>query len=161
MLLRRVSIMSVFLLGLGGVVALANPHPWTPQIAQSFEGKKLHHRHKQKLSQQLDFTQEQQQQLRAIHQQYKGEIRQQLREVRQAKQELSKLMAGTAPVREVRLKYGEVEDLQQQLGELRFESTLAMREVMTTEQRSRFSQLMQQRQESFGRRQAHRRGKEH
>ncbi len=158
MLLRRVSIMSVFLLSLGGLVALANPNPWTPQIAQSFEGQKSQHRQKQKLSQELDLTPEQKRQLRTIHQQYKGEIDQNLRQLRQTKRELGRLMAGTAPVKEIRLKYGEVEGLQQQLGELRFESTLAMREVMTTKQRSRFSQLMQQRQENVGRRQAHKRG---
>lgn len=161
MLLRRVSIVSVFLLTLGGVVALANPNPWTPEIAQSFEGKQPQHRQKQKLIEELDLTPEQEQQLQAIHRQYKGEIEQQLRELQQAKQELGKLMAGTAPVREVRLKYGEVEGLQQQLGELRFESTLAMREVMTTEQRSRFNQLMQQRQEDLAERWADRRGEGH
>ena len=162
MLVRRVSIISVFLLTLGGVVALANPNPWTtPQMAQSFDGKQPQPHQRRKLSQELNLTPEQKQQLQAIHQQYKGQIKQQLRELRQAKQELGRLMAGTATVREVRLKYGEVEDLQQQLGVLRFESTLAMREVMTTEQRSRFSQLMQQRQDNVRGRQAHRKGSEH
>ena len=162
MLLRRVSIISVFLLTLGGVVALANPNPWTnSQMAQSFEGKQPTRRQKPKLTQELNLTPEQKQQLKAIHQEYKGEIKRQIRELRQAKQELGNLMAGTAPVREVRLKYGEVANMQQQLGELRFESTLAMREVMTIEQRSRFNRLMQKRQENFGERQAHIRGHEH
>ena len=48
----------------------------------------------------------------------------------------------------MRDKHRQIMGLRQQLEEIQFESTLAMREVLTPEQRTQFSQMMQQRREA-------------
>jgi Spy/CpxP family protein refolding chaperone len=57
-------------------------------------------------------------------------------------------MAGTANASEMREKYRQIIGLRQQLEEVQFESTLAMREVLTPEQRSQLAQMMQQRRQT-------------
>lgn len=149
MLLRRVWIWSVILLCGGGVAAFVKPNLLTPLLAQNsseqqcqeFKGQKL-------MLQKLNLTREQKQQLRAIQQQYKGEMKQQRQELLQAQQELTGLMAGTASQSQIREKYRQVEALRQEVGELQLESMLATREVMTPAQRRQFAQLMQQRKQN-------------
>jgi Spy/CpxP family protein refolding chaperone len=48
----------------------------------------------------------------------------------------------------MREKHRQIIGLRQQLEEVQFESTLAMREVLTPEQRSQLAQLMQQRRQT-------------
>jgi Spy/CpxP family protein refolding chaperone len=67
-------------------------------------------------------------------------------------------MNSTASASQIRSKNQQVEELQQQLQKLRFESMLEMREVMTPEQRAKFVQLMQQRRQQKGERAGKNRG---
>lgn len=149
MLLRRVSVWSIILLSLGSVVALATPNPLTPQIARNVLGQKRQNQGGDSYMQELNLTQEQKQQLKAIQQQYRGQMKQQRQELLQAQQELVDLMAGTASQSEIRDQYRQVGALRQQIGELQLESMLEMREVLAPVQRRRFAQLMQQRKENF------------
>jgi Spy/CpxP family protein refolding chaperone len=48
----------------------------------------------------------------------------------------------------MREKHRQIIGLRQQLKEVQFESTLAMREVLTPEQRSQLAQMMQQRRQT-------------
>lgn len=149
MLLRRVCLWSALLLSLGGIVALVNPHLFPPQVAKGIMGQPRHNRGDRGLMQQLNLTQDQKKELQAIQQQYRGPLHEQRQKLLQAQQELSDLMGGTASQSQIREKYRQVEALRQQVGELNLNSMLAMREVMTLEQRSRFAQLMQKRKENF------------
>ena len=63
--------------------------------------------------------------------------------LRQAHQELQTMLAGNASQDQIRAKHRQLQTLMQQLDDLRFESMLAMREVLTPEQRRIMAQRMQ------------------
>jgi Spy/CpxP family protein refolding chaperone len=149
MSLSRTSIFAILLLSVGGAVALANPNPLSPPtIAQNSGAQKPRGHGQAKLMDQLNLTQEQKQKLKGIHAQYKDKISQRKQEVRQATKELRDLMAGNASVDDIRAKHKQLQDLRQDLEQVNFESMLATREVLTSEQRSRFAQLMEQRHQN-------------
>lgn len=159
MSLHRISVVSGLLVAVGGAVALADPNPLFPQtVAQNLESPGRAERPHSRLMQELNLTSEQMQKMQEIRSQYQGEISQDQQALRQATLELRDLLAGTASVEEIRAKHREVQALQQQLGESRFESTLAMREVLTPSQRREFAEMMQQRQEDFRNQMRNRRG---
>jgi Spy/CpxP family protein refolding chaperone len=94
---------------------------------------------------QLNLSADQKQKMQAISDRYKDQISQRMQAVRQARQELATMMTGTATASEMREKHRQIIGLRQQLEDVQFESTLAMREVLTPEQRSQLAQMMQQR----------------
>ena len=156
MSLRRVSVLAVLMLSLGSTVAFADPNSLLPQaIAQNTEEQRRPNR-KAQLIQELNLTPEQTQQIQAIQNQYQDQISQRRQAVRQARQELLALLAGTASESQVRQKYRQVETLKQQVSDLRFDSTLAMREVLTPEQRRQFAERMQNRRENYKNREMNR-----
>ncbi|NET05074.1 MAG: Spy/CpxP family protein refolding chaperone [Merismopedia sp. SIO2A8] len=150
MLLSRISVVSVLLLSLGSVVALGDPSPLLSQsLVQNPESLQPRLRGQPKLMEELNFTEEQKQELQAIHYRHKDEISAQQQELIQARQDLRQLLSSPSSTDEsLRAKHQKIQQLQQQLGDLRFESMLAMRAIMTIEQRSRFSELMQERRQS-------------
>lgn len=62
--------------------------------------------------------------------------------MRQAQQELINLLAGNASREQIRSKYNQIRGLRQQLTDAEFENTLAIRDVLTPEQRQKFIELM-------------------
>ena len=158
MSLHRISLLAVLILSVGSAVALADPNPQSAQIAQNSPGARPQRRNKDGLLQQLNLTQQQMQQMQAIRQKYRSQIAPRHQALRQARQELVTLMNSTASASLIRSKNQQVEELQQQLQKLRFESMLEMREVMTPEQRTKFVQLMQQRRQQKGERAGKNRG---
>lgn len=146
MLWRRISIFSILLLCLGGAFVVAFPNPLFPQTtAQNTEEPRRAEQGHSKLMDQLNLSQDQQQKLQAIQSQYKEQISQRKQALRQATQELRNLMAGNASTDQIRTKHREVQGLRQQLDDVSFESTLAMRDVLTPDQRSQWAKLMEQR----------------
>ena len=148
MWLHRISTTSVLLLALGGAVALADP-PLSPSLAQNPETPERRSRSQPGLMEELDLSQEQKQEMETIHFRSKDQIAQLQEELHQAQQELKELMTSSASTEEIRAKHREAQKLQLRLGELRFESLLAMREVMSPQQRLRFAELMQARRQRF------------
>ena len=96
----------------------------------------------------LNLSADQKQKMQAVRDRYKDQISQRRQAVRQARQQLETMMAGTANASEMREKYRQIIGLRQQLEEVQLESTLAMREVLTPEQRSQLAQMMQQRRQT-------------
>lgn len=144
MSLSRVSVLMGLMLSLGSAVALA-PNSLLPQaIAQNTTEQRRPNRDQAKF-QELNLTPEQTQQMQEIQNQYQDQIAQRRQAVRQARQELLELMAGTASASQVREKYRQVETLEQQVAQMRFDNMLAMREVLTPEQRRQFAERMQRR----------------
>lgn len=157
MSLRRVSVLAVLMLSLGSAVAFSNQNSLLPQaIAQNTEEQRRPNRDKEQLIQNLNLTPEQTQQIQTIQNQYQNQISQRKQVVRQARQELLELMAGTASESQVRQKYRQVETLKQQVSEVRFDSILAMREVLTPEQRRQFAEQMQNRRGNYKNREMNR-----
>jgi len=154
MSLGRVSAIALLMLSLGSAVALADTNPPSPQVfAQKPDGSMRPQRvgdsrgvsHRSRLMQELNLTQEQMQRLDALHQQSKKQMEQPRQALRQAKQDLANLMASNADENAIRAKHNQLQQLQQQMANVRFQNMLEMRKVLTPEQRQRFAQLMQQR----------------
>ncbi|MBE9202559.1 Spy/CpxP family protein refolding chaperone [Synechocystis salina LEGE 06099] len=95
--------------------------------------------------QSLNLTDSQKQQLEAIRQKYQGQMQSLSEQLRTSQNELRTLMAGNGSDSQIRAKHSQVANLRQQLGELRFNSMLESRQVLTPEQRQKFSELMQER----------------
>ncbi len=96
------------------------------------------------LLKQLNLTPAQMQQLQTIREKNKDAMRSNMQQMRQTQQELRTLMVGNANAEQLRTKFNEVQTLKQQTEKMRFESMLAMREILTPEQRTKIDQLMQQ-----------------
>ncbi|MFZ4665978.1 MAG: Spy/CpxP family protein refolding chaperone [Prochlorotrichaceae cyanobacterium] len=93
----------------------------------------------------LNLSTEQMQRIKAIHEQYKPQFQANRESMRSAHDEFRQLMAGNAPVNQLRQKHQQLQTMQQQSGDLRFESMLAIREVLTPEQRQQAATLMEER----------------
>ena len=147
-------------LTVSGTVALAEPFsqsnspptPNSPSLAQGPRSLRKQQLQKEQFTEQLNLSESQTQQLEAIRQKYWGQMEQLRKKIQPQKQELQNLMAGTADASAIRNQHAQLLSLRQQLGNLRFESMLEMREVLTPEQRRQFAQMMQQhRQQSRNR----------
>ena len=99
---------------------------------------------KQSLSlfQQLNLTQQQQRQISQVHHQYKQQIRQKKHSINKLQQQLSNMMVGTEPVELLRAKNERLNVLRQEIGALRFESMLAIRKILTPQQRQKYKELV-------------------
>lgn len=100
---------------------------------------------KGRLIEELNLSFAQQQQLEAIRQQRQLEMQSLKQRVRDLRQEMEQLMASNASQDQLRSKFQQVQALKNQIAEARFEQMLAMREVLTPEQRAKFNELMLQR----------------
>lgn len=147
MFLRRFSLLAVLMLSLGSSAVLAKPNMLFAQAQPNVPSNNRGDRNR--LMESLNLSQDQVQRLEAIRQQYKDRISQQKQALSQAQQELRTLMVGTGSASDIRTKYNQVKGLRQQLADLRFESMLAMRDVLNVEQRQKFVELMQNRRGKF------------
>ncbi|MEL4894032.1 Spy/CpxP family protein refolding chaperone [Crocosphaera sp. Alani8] len=149
-------IVTVLTLGVGGTMALANSDSEpsssillseTKILAEEGESKPGRRGRDAQFQQVLNLSDAQMQQLGAVRQKYRPQM-QRLREQMQVKaQELNQMMQGNVSENELRRKHNEIVSVRQQMGNLRFESMLEMRNVLTTEQRQKLAQLLQQRRQ--------------
>lgn len=146
MLLNQASAIAALTLAIGGSVAFSNPNPWLSQtIAQDVNPSDRPGRPQLRWIQELNLTPEQTQRMRQVQNQFKDRMMQNQSAFRQANQELQTMLAGNASENEIRAKHRQVESIRQQLEQVRFESMLAMREILTPEQRRLMAQRMQNR----------------
>ena len=150
MSMRRISAIAVLMLTLGTTAAAtAVPSPTQPErIAQNQRPNRPGGK-EGGLFEKLNLSADQKQKMQAVRDRYKDQVSQRMQAVRQARQELEAMMSSTtANASQIRDKHRQIMGLRQQLEEVQFESTLAMRDVLTPEQRSQLSQQMQQRRET-------------
>ena len=150
---RYISIIAGVILTLGGAVALAEStprlsHSLLTQAVSTEASPTANPSRRGRWLQDLNLSSEQKQRLKTVRSQYRDQISTNDQELRQMRQELKSLLAESASADQVRAKYRQVEASRQKVSELRFESLLAMREVLTLEQRQKFAQHMQQRQDA-------------
>jgi periplasmic protein CpxP/Spy len=98
------------------------------------------------LFQSLNLTPDQRKKLKSVQQEYQGQIREQQRNVHEARQTMQQMLGNNTPSARVLAKFQDVQQMQQSLGELRFKSLLAMREVLTPAQRQELATQMMNRQ---------------
>ncbi|MBW4552853.1 MAG: Spy/CpxP family protein refolding chaperone [Aphanocapsa sp. GSE-SYN-MK-11-07L] len=150
--LRSFSMVSLLALTLSGVAAFVAPPALLSQTTDSPSGtgqpdlpaSSGQTGKRGQWLQDLNLTPEQLKQLQAVRQQYSGQLTQKAQNLRQARQEMVQMMSGTATDQQLRAKFDQIEALHQEVTKLRFESMLAMRSLLTPEQRSQFAQKMQQ-----------------
>ena len=103
----------------------------------------------QRMQQELGLNDNQTSQIKAIHEQAKQDTQGLREQMRQAKEEMNQLMASDASDGELRQQYRKIQEIRQQLSEKRFETKLAVRKVLTPEQRTKMAQLKQQRRQNW------------
>lgn len=149
MSIRRISAIAVLILTLGSTAAaIAVPNPVEPQTIAQNQPRNRPGGKQGGMFEKLNLTADQKQKMQAVRDRYKDQISQRMQAVRQGRQELQTMMAGTATASQIRDKNRQIMGLRQQLEEVQLESMLAMRELLTAEQRSQLAQLMQQRREN-------------
>ena len=99
----------------------------------------------QRLMESLNLNDQQKQDLNAIRQKYQSQMNTIVSQLQIRQDELRTLMSGNASDDAIRAKHNQVAELRQQLGDLRFESMLESRKVLTPDQRKQFAQLMDER----------------
>ncbi|EAZ91002.1 Spy/CpxP family protein refolding chaperone [Crocosphaera chwakensis] len=153
-------IVSVLTLGIGGTMALANSPQEPPSsvllsetkiLAQQNGNQPSRRDRGEQFQQKLNLSDEQMQQLRNIREKYRPQMEQLKTQMRTQGQELSQMMQGNTSESDLKRKHQEIIDLRQEMGNIRFESMLEMRQVLTTEQRQQFAQFLQQRRQTGGR----------
>ena len=150
MSIRRISAIAVLILTLGSTTAaIAVPSPIaSPQTAPQNKAPNRLSGKESGVFDQLNLSADQKQKIQAVRDKYKGQITQRMEAVRQARQELKTMMAGTASANQIRDKNTQITGLKKQLDDVQLESTLAIREILTPAQRTKLSELMKQRQEA-------------
>lgn len=147
MLLRRILVLATLLLSFGSSIALTEPSSLTVQtVAENNESVKP-----------PNLTPEQARQVGEARDRYRDQIAQQMQQLHQAQQELDELMSGSASEMEVREKYSKVAALRQKIEDLRFESMIAVRSLLTPEERHQLADYLQQQRENSRNRTSNRR----
>jgi periplasmic protein CpxP/Spy len=103
-----------------------------------------------KLAKELNLTPVQIERLQKLRTASKSKTKERRQALRVAKHELAQLIQGNATTDEIRQKRKQVQALQKDLADDRFEGTLAIREILTPEQRMKLHQLMEQRRHNRG-----------
>ena len=93
----------------------------------------------------LELSDEQLLEIISLRRNARANWREQHEPLRQAQQQLEEMLAGTAPVEEVRSQFKRVQELRQQIATEQFENLIAIREVLEPEQRSLLRERMGQR----------------
>lgn len=161
--IRRISLFTVLLLSLSATSAFAaantrfsTPDP-SPVVAQSFEdepgfGQRRRGRRRGELMETLNLSDAQKNELQQIRNQYQPRFMEKREALSNARQVLQDMMVDDdASPSALRRQHDQILDLRQEMGNLRFESMLEMREVLTPEQREDFAELMDERRENRGR----------
>ena len=92
----------------------------------------------------LDLSADQSESIQAIREESRETMAPLREQLQQAREQLRSQMASDTSANQLRQQHGQVQALQQALGEQRFESMLAIREVLTPEQRTRMAELVEQ-----------------
>ncbi len=121
----------------------ANPNPTNAQLMARDGDTKDKPGRGEGWLQKLNLTPEQTQKIKTIRQQTRTQIQQQQTALRQAQQELQQMISGDASTGQLRDKFQQLQGLRQQLSSIQFNSMLAIRDVLTPEQRRQFAEQMQ------------------
>jgi len=148
MLLRPASLLAAALVLLGSTTTLAEPlivqSPLLAQARNRPGGAPA-----ESWLRDLNLSPQQLEQMKKIRQQYQGQLQTQRQSLNQAQQELREFMAGNAPAEQIRQKHTQVRELRREMSDTQFETMLAIREILTPEQRRMLDQRMQNMKEGI------------
>lgn len=149
MFMQKFSALSVLLLILSSGTAFASSSHLesesfssnSVQLAQNRPGRG---QRGQGIVEALNLTKDQQEQIQNIRQSYRSQIQPKQQTIQTVRQELNDLFAGSASAEQLRNKQQELGQLRQEVNRLNFESMLEVREILTSEQRQKFHDFMEQ-----------------
>lgn len=155
---RRISLLTVLFLSLSATSTLAVTYSdvfssENPQLtAQRFErGQGRRRGRGGDIMEKLDLSEAQKDQLQSIRSEYQPRLVEREEALSDAYATLREMMTDDASSSAVRRQHQQVQTLRQEMSDLRFESMLQMREVLTPEQREEFAELMEDRRAGRGR----------
>ena len=99
------------------------------------------------LAKELNLSPEQIQKLQQLRKNTQGKNKERRKTLQTAKQELNQLIQGNASTDQVRQKRQQVQSLQREIADTNFDNTLAIREILTPEQRVKLQQIRVQRRQ--------------
>jgi periplasmic protein CpxP/Spy len=102
------------------------------------------------LVKELNLSRDQIQRIQKLRADAQGKTKERRQALRLARQELNQLLQGNASADLVRQKRQQVQSLQREVADNNFENTLAIREMLTPDQRVKLQQLIQQRRQNQG-----------
>ncbi|MGI0480402.1 Spy/CpxP family protein refolding chaperone [Geminocystis sp. CENA526] len=97
----------------------------------------------------LNLTSEQQQQMQSIRTKYQPQMDSIRQEMRTEREALRQMMSNNASPDNLRSQHNKIASLNQRMGDLRFQSMLEMREVLTPEQRQQWNQMMEEKKANW------------
>jgi len=103
----------------------------------------------ERLIETLDLSNDQVAQIRTIREGDREEMQTLHDNLRTEREALHDLMAGTATDAELRAQHAEIQTLHREVADQRFENMLAIRNVLTPEQRTALAERMEQRRDDF------------
>ncbi len=103
-----------------------------------------------RMMEELNLTSAQKAEIKSIREKYSSEYPDFKEEIQASRQKMQSLLANNASNGELRQQYEQMQRLRQKMGDRRFEAMLEMREVLTSEQRTKMAQLIKERGEYGG-----------
>lgn len=97
----------------------------------------------------LNLTTEQQQQMQSIRTRYQPQMDNIREEMRTEREKLRQMMANNDSSDNLRTQHNKIASLNQRMGDLRFQSMLEMREVLSAEQRQQWNQMMEEKKANW------------
>ncbi|NET34424.1 MAG: Spy/CpxP family protein refolding chaperone [Cyanothece sp. SIO1E1] len=95
--------------------------------------------------QELDLSPEQSEQIQSIREQARPEKESLREQLREARTQLQSLLSSNATDGQLRQQHQQIQELHQQLSDQRFENMLAIRQILTPEQRTQAAEFISQR----------------
>lgn len=100
------------------------------------------------LVKQLNLSSDQIQRLQQLRKNSQGQNKERRQALQAAKQELTQLIQGNGSSAQIRQKRQQVQNLQREIADANFEHSLAIREILTPEQRVKLQQIAVQRRQN-------------
>jgi len=97
----------------------------------------------------LKLSESQQRQIADIKNRYRGPLEERRDTFNIIEEQLRRLMTSNVSTEEIRAKHSELRRISQEIEDLRFNSMLEIRQVLTTSQRSQLAQLMEKHRQKF------------
>lgn len=108
-------------------------------------GRRNRGRHRDSWLQELNLTLEQLERIQTIKEQSWENMSSLKEQMRAAREEMRSLMAGTGTPQRLRQQHQQIQGIRNQLSNQRFETILAIREVLTPQQRAKMAELIEER----------------
>ncbi|WP_309735518.1 Spy/CpxP family protein refolding chaperone [Chamaesiphon sp. OTE_75_metabat_556] len=100
------------------------------------------------LVKELNLSRDQIQRLQQLRKNAQGQNKERRQALQIARQELAQLIQGNGSSAQIRQKRQQVQSLQREIADTNFENTLAIREILTPEQRVKLQQVLEQRRQN-------------